>query len=218
VSLTDSQHSWLARHHIPYVLLDPVAGAPAQVPTVAAAERAGVTQAVRHLHSMGHHRIALITGVPGSRRSESHVDGFRCALQALGGTAELEYTRHADFDAARATQEMNRLLDLPEPPSAVLVCSSSMAAGVRRALHLRGLSVPDDMSVVAFDDHLALSWVMPELVTVQVSATEMAAEAMRMLIRMIGGEAPTVAHVELPTRLVVPQSHLPQHLQWAPAS
>jgi DNA-binding LacI/PurR family transcriptional regulator len=216
--LTRSQHAWLARHRIPYVLLDPVGDVPDEIPTVNAAERAGAASAVAHLSSLGHGRIAVITGVSGTRRCTSHVAGYRSALRVAGVVPPPEYTRYADFDGDLAEREMVALLSLPDPPSAVLVCSSLMMIGVYRALHLRGLSIPDDMSVVGFEDHSVTGWMLPQVSTVQIPVTDMAAEATRILVRMIGGAPSPNKHVELPTRLVVRHGSTVPYEQWAYAS
>lgn len=97
---------------------------------------------------------------------------------------------------------MLELLDLPEPPTAVFVCSDKMALGAYQALSERKLSVPDDISVVGFDDLPESRWATPALTTVRQPLSEMAATALRLLVRMMAGEQPEGTRTELSTRLV----------------
>jgi DNA-binding LacI/PurR family transcriptional regulator len=110
--------------------------------------------------------------------------------------------RHAGFDETVARLRTHELLDLPEPPTAVFVCSDRMALGVYAALAERGLRVPDDMSVAGFDDLPEARWVAPALTTVRQPLAEMAATALRLLVRMMHGERPEGTRTELSTRLV----------------
>ena len=95
------------------------------------------------------------------------------------------------------------LLDLPEPPTAIFVCSDQMALGAYEALYERGLRVPDDMSIVGFDDLDEARWAIPPLTTVRQPLTEMAGMATRMLLSLIDGEELDTTRVELATPLVV---------------
>jgi DNA-binding LacI/PurR family transcriptional regulator len=97
---------------------------------------------------------------------------------------------------------MLELLDLPEPPTAVFVCSDKMALGTYQALPERELSVPDDFSVVGFDDLPESRWATPALTTVRQPLSEMAATALRLLVRMMAGDQPEGTRTELSTRLV----------------
>lgn len=96
----------------------------------------------------------------------------------------------------------HELLDLPEPPTAVLVCSDRMALGTCRALAEQGLRVPHDVSVVGFDGLPPARWATPALTTVRRPLGEMAATALRLLVRMMRGERPEGARTERSTRLV----------------
>jgi len=98
---------------------------------------------------------------------------------------------------------MRELLDLPEPPTAVFVCSDHMALGVYGALAEAGLRVPDDISVVGFDDLPESRWASPGLTTVRQPLGEMAATALRLLVRMMDGDRPEGVRTELSTRLVM---------------
>ncbi|OAH13661.1 LacI family DNA-binding transcriptional regulator [Streptomyces jeddahensis] len=200
--LPPSQHAWLEQHRIPFVMIEPVLEPPPGVVSVGAANRDGGVMATEHLLSLGHERIAVIGGYQRKLCSSARVAGYRSALAAAGVCHRPEYVRYGDFDEVVARHRMLELLDLPEPPTAVFVCSDKMALGVYEALALRGLRVPDDISVVGFDDLPEARWATPALTTVRQPFSEMAATAVRLLVRLMAGEHPESPRTELPTRLV----------------
>ncbi|MGV9942846.1 LacI family DNA-binding transcriptional regulator [Streptomyces sp. NPDC003401] len=207
--LTESQYLWLEQHRIPFVMIDPVVEPPPGVVSVGAANWQGGVTATEHLLGLGHERIAVIAGARRRMCSTARVAGYRSALASAGLGHLPEYVRHAGFDESVARHRMRELLDLPEPPTAVFVCSDRMALGVYEALAERGLRVPDDISVVGFDDLPEARWATPALTTVRQPLTEMAATALRLLVRMMDGEHPEGTRTELSTRLVERSSTAP---------
>ncbi|BBC32030.1 Periplasmic binding protein and sugar binding domain of the LacI family protein [Streptomyces graminofaciens] len=200
--LSPSQYTWLAQHRIPFVLIDPVLEPPPGVVSVGAANWQGGLAATEHLLALGHERIAVIAGYRRKMCSSARVAGYRSALTAAGVAYRPEYVRHGNFVEVTAHRRMLQLLDLPEPPTAVFVCSDKMALGVYEALAERGLRIPDDISVVGFDDLPEARWATPGLTTVRQPLSEMASTAMRLLVRMMDGEQPEGIRTELSTRLV----------------
>ncbi|MER6490601.1 LacI family DNA-binding transcriptional regulator [Streptomyces griseorubiginosus] len=200
--LSPAQYGWLDQHRIPYVLIDPVLEPPAGVVSVGAANWQGGVTATEHLLALGHERIAVVAGHQRKMCSSARVAGYRSALAAAGVRQRPEYVRLAGFDESTAHRRTLELLDLPAPPTAVFVCSDSMALGVYAALAERGLKVPDDMSVVGFDDLPEARWATPGLTTVRQPLSEMAATALRLLVRMMEGDHPESTRTELSTRLV----------------
>ncbi|MEU0253901.1 substrate-binding domain-containing protein [Streptomyces sp. NPDC006184] len=198
--LSATQYAWLEHHRIPYVLIDPAHEPPAGVVSVGAADRQGGASATGHLLGLGHERIAVITGHPRTVTGNARLAGHRSALASAGVRYRAEYVRHAG-DEATARLRTHELLDLPGPPTAVC-CSDRMALGVYAALAERGLSVPDDISVVGFGDLPEARWAVPALTTVRRPLAEMAATALRLLVRMADGERPEGTRTELSTRLV----------------
>ncbi|MFI1482178.1 LacI family DNA-binding transcriptional regulator [Streptomyces sp. NPDC020747] len=201
--LTASQYAWLDQHRIPFVLIDPVLEPPPGVVSVGAANWHGGVTATEHLLSLGHERVAVIAGYRRRMCGTARVAGYRSALAAAGLRHRPEYLRYGNFDESAAHRRMLELLDLPEPPTAVFACSDRMALGAYRALAERGLSVPDNVSVVGFDDLPEAHWASPPLTTVRQPLAEMAATALRLLVRMMAGEQPEGTRTELSTRLVV---------------
>ncbi|MEU1009941.1 substrate-binding domain-containing protein [Streptomyces sp. NPDC005890] len=207
--LSAAQYGWLDHHRIPYVLIDPVHEPPAGVVSVGAANWQGGVSATEHLLGLGHERIAVIAGHRRAMADGARVAGYRSALASAGVRQRAGYVRHAGRDETTARLRMHELLDLPEPPTAVFVCADRMALGVYAALAERGLRVPDEVSVVGFDDLPEARWVAPALTTVRQPLAEMAATALRLLVRMMHGERPEGTRTELSTRLVERASTAP---------
>ncbi|MFD5775072.1 LacI family DNA-binding transcriptional regulator [Streptomyces fungicidicus] len=207
--LSEPQYAWLKQHRIPFVMIDPVREPPAGVVSVGAANWRGGVTATEHLLSLGHRRVAVLAGPRHTLCADARVAGYRSALAAAGVPHRPEYVRHAASGEGAAGRRMRELLDLPEPPTAVFVCSDRMALGVYEVLAERGLRVPDDMSVVGFDDLPEARWLSPALTTVRQPLSEMAATALRLLLRMMDGHRPEGTRTELSTRLVERASTAP---------
>ncbi|MDT9686667.1 LacI family DNA-binding transcriptional regulator [Streptomyces sp. TRM76323] len=210
--LTPAQHAWLNRHRVPYVLIDPEQEPSPGSVSVGAADRQGGRAAAGHLLALGHDRIALVDGhAPGHVQCAWRA-GWHEALAAAGLPHRPEYVRRTgpdepeEYGARRRTLE---LLDLPEPPTAVCVCSDAMAPGVYGALAERGLRVPDDVAVVGFGDLPEARWAVPGLTTVRRPLAEMAGAALALLVRLAAGEPTDGLPVELATELVVRSSTAP---------
>lgn len=200
--LTESQYAWLEQHRIPFVMIDPVVEPPPGVVSVGAANWQGGVTATEHLLALGHERIAVIAGPRRRMCSNARIAGYRSALASAGLVHRPEYLRHGGFDESVARRHMRDLLDLPVPPTAVFACSDRQALGVYEALAERDLRVPDDVSVVGFDDLPESRWTAPALTTVRQPLAEMAATALRLLVRMMDGDRPEGTRTELSTRLV----------------
>lgn len=149
---------------------------------VASNDRAAVAEAVRHIIALGHQRIGFIAGPPGFRSAEERMAGFEEALAGAGITiprsmiADGNYT----FDSGRAAAE--RLLDLSPRPTAIFASNDEMAAGVLHAARQRELRVPDQLSIVGFDDTAIAAHMWPPLTTVRWPIVSMARAAALKLI------------------------------------
>ncbi|WP_328874578.1 LacI family DNA-binding transcriptional regulator [Streptomyces sp. NBC_00287] len=200
--LTAVQFTWLDQHRIPFVMIDPVLEPPPGVVSVGAANWQGGVTATEHLLALGHERIAVVAGHQHTMAGNARIAGYRSALASAGVRHRPEYVRHAGSDDSMARRRTLELLALPEPPTAFFVCSDRMAHGVYAALSERELSVPDNISVVGFDDLPESRWITPALTTVRQPLSEMAATALRLLVRMMAGDRPESTRTELSTRLV----------------
>src|SRR5918912_2897782 len=114
--------------------------------------RDGAARAVRHLHELGHERIATIAGPLATRAGADRLAGYRETLERLALEAAEEYVREGDFYDESGYEATKQLLALETPPTAIFAASDLMAAGAFRAAHELGVRVPDDLAVVGFDD------------------------------------------------------------------
>lgn len=167
----------------------------------------------RHLLSLGHRRIAHITGFPSHVATVERERGFREAVREAG-LAESDYHVEQGYFTYRSGLEAaERLLALPEPPTAIFAANDDMAAAVVGVAHRQGLDVPGDLSVAGFDDTALATTVWPELTTVRQPISAMAAAALDMLIGELRsrrrGQPPSPAEQVLDHELVIRESSGP---------
>jgi DNA-binding LacI/PurR family transcriptional regulator len=187
----------------PAVVVDPLAPLDARIPSVSAAHASGAEQAMQHLLELGHRRIAAITGPPGWVASEERRRAYRGALAAAGIPFDSGLELEADFDFEPGTQAAAVLLDLDPPPTAIFAFSDMIAVGAMRAARARGIGIPDELSIVGFDDSAYATVVHPALTTVRQPLNEMGVNAVGLLLRLMRREAVDTLHLEPFTRLIV---------------
>jgi len=202
----------LRRQNIPFVVIDQRGELDSDIPSVGATNWFGGRTATEHLISLGHQRIAVISGLAAMRASRDRIAGYRAALEDAGIPVDPELIRPGDFCQQAGYEQACALLDLPEPPTAIFAGNDMQAMGVYGALRARGLNVPDSMSVVGFDDIPIASIVTPALTTVRQPLIEMGRVGTTMLLRLIAGEPLDSIRVELTTNLIVRDSCIPLHL------
>lgn len=166
----------------------------------------GAALAVRHLFSLGHRRIAIINGEFNTRPGRDRFIGYRQELARLGLPYRTEYVTQGDFYFDSGYRAMERLLSLPEPPTAVFATSDLMAMGAIKAAQERGLRIGRDLAVVGFDDIDLAALVHPALTTVAQDMEGLGVAAARALLRLIDDPAAAPPAITLPVRLVVRQS------------
>jgi LacI family transcriptional regulator len=171
--------------------------------SVASDNEAGAAAAVRHLHELGHRRIAHITGLLDKRPGADRLRGYRHELQRLGVTPRDEYVQFGDFYVESGHRGMQALLALDEPPTAVFAGADLTALGAIHAAGEAGLEVPRDLSVVGFDDIQLAPYLHPPLTTLRQAKASLGREAGRALIRHIEEEPDVPAAVTLPVELIV---------------
>lgn len=168
--------------------------------------RGGAHTAVAHLARLGHSRIALINGVSSSRVGHDRFLGYRDALQEAGLPYRADYVLDHDFTWEHGYATMQRLLDLPEKPTAVFATADLIAMGAIKAVHERGLRVPDDLALVGFDDIQVATMVHPALTTIRQQKEDLGRMAGEALVRMVEDPNATPPLITLPTELVVRES------------
>lgn len=152
--------------------------------------RSGAYAATRHLIELGHRTIAHIAGVPSHRDAQDRLAGYRAALSDAGLPFDPELVLEGDFLEQSGFLAATRLIEGRRMFTAVFAANDQMAYGVRLALHRRGLRVPDDVSLVGFDDLPGSSFTTPPLTTVRQPTYEMGLAAAGCVLRMLQGEAP----------------------------
>jgi LacI family transcriptional regulator len=193
-----------------FVVLDPLMPLDERIPSVSAAHTSGADQAMRHLLGLGHRRIAQITGPRGWLATEDRRRGYRGALAAAGILPDPALEVEAEPEIPPGRVAADYLLDLPEPPTAIFAFNDNIAIGAIQAARARGLRVPEDLSIVGFDDVEHATIVTPALTTVRQPLAEMGRTAVSLLMRLLLERQRVEAlHVELATRLVVRDSTAP---------
>nr|WP_062338529.1 LacI family DNA-binding transcriptional regulator [Herbidospora sakaeratensis] len=206
---TEEQRVLLATREVPLVVVDPAGDPGRGVPSVGATNWSGGLEATRHLLELGHRRIAMITGPDFALSSRARLDGYRAALDAAGVPVDPDLICVGAFQVDDGVVYTRRLMELDRPPTAIFAANDGQAIGIYHAAHQLGLRIPDDLSVVGFDDMPPWRWAIPPLTTVRQPLTEMAATAALMLINLAEGEPLLQRRVELGTELVVRGSTAP---------
>jgi LacI family transcriptional regulator len=204
--LTDADLAALSRARVPLVVVDPVDIPQPDVTSVGSTNFAGGMAATQHLLGLGHRRIAYLGGPPTSGCNQARVSGFRNAMDAAGVPVPHEYVWLREFLYDDGLAGGAALLDLPDRPSAIFAGSDEVALGAMEAARARGLRVPEDLSVVGFDDTQVARLASPPLTTVKQPLREMGAVALRTALQLAAGEKVDSHHVELATTLIIRES------------
>ena len=199
----------LLNHGYRFVVIDPLTPVNERIPAVSAANTAGAAGAMQHLLQLGHRRIAAITGPRDGKASVDRRRGYYAALAEAGIAPDRQLEVEGDFQIATGADLAHRLLDLPDPPTAIFAFNDNMAIGALQAARARRMDVPRELSVVGFDDLEEAEIVTPALTTVRQPLAEMGRIAVSLLTRLLEGQRLEALHVELATRLVVRESTAP---------
>ena len=198
----DAEVRRLARAEIPCIGIDMNLEGD-NVEVVMSDNEGGAIAAVRHLHDLGHRRIATITGMVDSRPGADRLRGYRAAVQALGLAYRDDYVAYGDFYAESGREATANLLTLDEPPTAIFAAADMMAIGAIRAAAEAGLSVPEDLSIVGFDDIQLASHFNPPLTTMRQDKLGLGGAAGDALVARVAGDPDRPALRTLPVELVV---------------
>ncbi|MEU8637403.1 LacI family DNA-binding transcriptional regulator [Amycolatopsis sp. NPDC048633] len=193
-----------AQSGLPCVALD-VALAGPRATYVTSDNAAGAAEAIRHLATLGHDRIATITGPRGNAPAAARTEGYLRGLAEAGLPVREDFVVTGDFYRESGFVGMRRLLARKDPPTAVFAASDEMAVGALLAARAAGLRVPADLAVVGFDDIEVASLVDPALTTVAQDKPGFGTAAAGALLAMIDNSG-APEPVRLPTKLVVRDS------------
>jgi LacI family transcriptional regulator len=190
------------RYGAPVVAVDPHTGSSA-FPTVDADNLRGGHLATEHLLDLGHRRIALLAGRADLESAKLRERGYREALKAAGVAYEDSLVRVGGYDADRSARAARELLSGPERPTAVFAANDVTAIATIEVALALGLRVPEDLSVVGFDNIPESALCVPPLTTVNQPIRTMGERAVDLLIRLIRGQPVERTHFTLATELVV---------------
>jgi|YelNatPaOPRAMG01_1025707.scaffolds.fasta_scaffold00058_34 LacI family transcriptional regulator len=168
----------------------------------------GSYEAVKYLIELGHTRIAHITINPESIIVRERIEGYKKAL----GDAKIPFDENLlkiFYDQVNEETAINELFSLPNPPTAIFAFSDFMAIQIMKILIKRGIRIPQDISIVGFDDTLA-NLTIPELTTVSQPFYEMGVKAAEVLIERLKNPDLPIQHIKLPTKLVIRDSTAPR--------
>jgi LacI family transcriptional regulator len=176
------------------------------LPCVDIDNQAGAYQAVSHLIGLGHRRIGFISNAPLSYSgAQDRFAGYRLALSEHDIPRDPDLVGTAAFQPEAGTAAMKELLTLAEPPTAVFAASDVVALGAMSAIHGTGMSIPDDLAVVGFDDIFLAAHAYPPLTTVRVPAYGLGWTSAEVLLAVVEGDE-DASSVTLETELVVRES------------
>jgi LacI family repressor for deo operon, udp, cdd, tsx, nupC, and nupG len=162
--------------------------------------------AVTHLLQLGHRRIGYVGGPATNILTIDRQEGYRRAFQAFDMNPADDWLAYGDFSIESGMEATRRLFQLGRPPTAIFACNDEMAIGAISAVKGLGRRVPDDVSVMGFDDIPFAASYDPSLTTVRQPFFEMGVAAMAMLTQLLAGESPARSKLLLPIELVIRQS------------
>lgn len=185
-----------------FVVVDPLHELDEDIPVVSAANTSGAHQATNHLLSLGHRRIGAITGPTTGLASRRRLMGYHSAQVAAGVMPDPALEVEGDFLIDGGAAGAKQLLALQDPPTAIFAFNDSMAIGALRVARAHGLRIPEDLSIVGFDDTVEAEIAYPPLTTVRQPLKELGSMAVGLLFRLMAEQWSEPLHVELATRLV----------------
>lgn len=200
--LTAEQVAAAAHAQVPLVAIDPVNSLPSTVPSIGSTNWAGGHEATTHLLGLGHRRIGHLSGAGGSVPARERLAGYRSALEDAGVPHDPGLVTGGGFSYEAGFAGAQELLELEDLPTALFAASDEAALGAFEAARQAGLRVPEDLSVVGFDDTLLARWASPKLTTVRQPLHAMGEMAVERAITLLAGGSRRVHPLQLQTSLV----------------
>jgi DNA-binding LacI/PurR family transcriptional regulator len=183
VELSETQVAYLRDAGIPRVVVDPATEPHEDVTTVRLTNRESTRRAVEHLIGLGHLRIGVVSGNPQRLPAQERLQGFREAMTAAGLPQREEWERSGGFDRSASLVAAREILSAPERPTALVFASDQGALAGYAVAGQLGLRVPDDVSIIGFDDVPEASAAVPGLTTVRQPVAAMVEAAMAVIER-----------------------------------
>jgi DNA-binding LacI/PurR family transcriptional regulator len=195
----------LQADRLPFVFINKYLGEPS-INTVAIDNRDAVKRAVQHLVELGHRRIGILNGGLMSVDGVERFEAFKKTLEEAGLEYKEDWRGDANYANNQAEREMERILQLPERPTAMFCANDLMAMGAIRKAQAMGFDVPDDLSFVGFDDIDAARWFTPALTTLHPPLRDIGGKAISLLIERIENPDAQIQQIPLQAELIVRDS------------
>jgi LacI family transcriptional regulator len=193
----------------PVVVVDPQRVSNTDCVSIGATNFTGGLTATEHLLSLGHRRIAHAAGPSGITCSQARLAGHLSALRHAEVPIDESLVVHADFSYDGGRAAAAALLDRAAPPTAIFAACDEIALGIMEEARRRSIRVPEDLSLIGFDDTFVARQSTPPLTTIAQPLLEMGRLATRTMSQIMNGEVLATRHIELATHLVVRDSTAP---------
>ena len=190
------------KEKVPVVVMDN-STADKSIPSVIIDNYTAETEAVDYVCSLGHKRIGFMCGLNDSEIGANRLSGFQRGLKNNGIDYDESLIYFGNYSYEAGLSGGDYFLSLDQLPSAIICSNDTMAMGVMSRLHKQGINVPDDVSIVGFDDIMVASRISPALTTLAAPVAELAERAFHMLKDLIKGKEVETRHLALPARLMI---------------
>ena len=199
---------WSKDLSLPLIAIDPVSIDPdvKGVVTISATNWEGGTAAVEHLLDQGHRRIGVLAGPEDSVPAHQRLLGYHSAMGQADAATGRELVEHSGFSYEDGQRGAERLLRLPEPPTAIFAVADTLAVGALRAARQLGIDVPEQLSVVSFDDTMIAQWTHPQLTAVRQPLFSMGQVAIERLLALSSDPGLFAHPFKLETQLIERES------------
>lgn len=195
----------LKAEELPFVFINKYLHEP-DVNTVSVDNRQAVQQAIRHLTDLGHTKIGILNGGLMSVDGVERFEAFKESMAELGLKYDERWRGDANFADDQAAEEMKRILQLPERPTAMFCADDLMAMGAIRAARAMNCRVPEELSFIGFDDIDAAQWFEPALTTMRPPLRDIGGKAIDLLLRRIEKPDAPAEQIPLEAKLVIRES------------
>ena len=187
--------------HVPIVVIDN-SSSDKTIPSIIIDNFNAVSDSVDYLYKLGHKRIGFMTGLEDSDVGKNRYAGYINGLTTHGLKLHKELVYRGDYSYEAGIDGANYFLSLKNVPTSIICANDSMAIAALGKITQEGLSVPDDISIIGFDDITVASQIHPPLTTVKAPINEMAELAINMLIKQIQNKEIDNQHIALPAKLI----------------
>jgi LacI family transcriptional regulator len=206
VPLTETEYlTQLQGIKFPYVLIDQTDKS-GRSSIVDSTNWQGAYDATTYLINMGHRQIAYITGLMALNSAIERFEGYKAALADHHIPLRDDYVLHGDFYHQSGYESAGVFLQNPERPTAILCGNDTMAIGAMESIRNHGLSIPDDISIIGFDDIPQTLMTYPRLTTVRQSLDQMGRVAVQLLLEQMRDPEHPIRHITLATELIERES------------